>query len=215
MSYLNGSTLRVRLDGQESGKDGYAVLNWKRLSKYLVTREDLAQYKLLGPFRRWLLDSNLWRMNRDNVGKAGFIGVFCAFIPIPGQMVLAALLAIPSRANLPIALVGSWITNPITVAPISFFCYRVGAWLLNVDKLDPEADMQSWTWIFSKLNEVLWPFLLGSLICACIGGLLAMVVSRLLYRMHVIERIKERRQRRLKRIQDAPKTGDDQMDGTN
>lgn len=161
----------------------------------------MATSKILRPIHHLLMDSNLWHMNRQSVPKAAFIGVFCAFVPIPAQMVLAAILAIPSRANLPLALAGCWLTNPITIAPIFYFCFQLGAWLLDIQMPVREEDMKSWTWIFAKLNQIWWPFLLGCLICAWVGGLTAMTVSRLLWRLHVIERFRSRRRRRQARAQ--------------
>jgi uncharacterized protein (DUF2062 family) len=60
-----------------------------------------------------------------------FIGLFCAFLPLPFQMVIAASLAVLSRCNVPIAVVLVWVSNPITMTPMLFFSYQLGAWLLD------------------------------------------------------------------------------------
>jgi uncharacterized protein (DUF2062 family) len=49
------------------------------------------------------------------------VGLFCAFIPVPFQMLLAAPSAIIFSANLPVSIALVWITNPITMPPIFFF----------------------------------------------------------------------------------------------
>ena len=56
----------------------------------------------------------------------GFVGVV-----VPGY--LASVLAIVSRCNLPVAFALVWITNPLTIPPMFYFAYRLGAWLLGMD----------------------------------------------------------------------------------
>ena len=50
-----------------------------------------------------------------------------AFLPVPFQMVLAALGALWRRVNLPLAVALICITNPLTMAPAFYLCYKVGA----------------------------------------------------------------------------------------
>jgi len=54
------------------------------------------------------------------------VGLFCAFVPLPIQMLLAAAAAIIFRVNLPISVGLVWITNPVTIPPMFYFCYKVG-----------------------------------------------------------------------------------------
>jgi len=42
------------------------------------------------------------------------IGLFVAMLPIPGQMILAAMGAMRLRANVAIAIAACWVTNPAT-----------------------------------------------------------------------------------------------------
>lgn len=59
-------------------------------------------------------DRHLWIVNRQSVSRATAIGLFCAYIPLPLQMLPAALLAIIFRANLPISILLVWVSNPLT-----------------------------------------------------------------------------------------------------
>jgi uncharacterized protein (DUF2062 family) len=54
------------------------------------------------------------------------VGLFAGLIPGPVQMLAAALLAIPLRVNLPVALMTTWYTNPFTIGPLYFLAYQLG-----------------------------------------------------------------------------------------
>ena len=163
------------------------------LQKYLPSREAIRRQSSLGPVRHLLLEPALWRLHQRSVGGAFFIGLFCAFLPLPlGQTLLAGLLAVVSRCNVPIALGLTWITNPLTAGPIFIFAYKLGGWLLGVDAGDEPFEL-SWQWLGEKFKLVWWPLLLGSLVCACVSGLAGLVVSRQLWRLHLLRRLQERR----------------------
>ena len=167
--------------------------HWIR--NYLPTRDAIRRQESLGPVRKWLLEPELWRFHRRAVSGAVFIGLFCAFLPVPFQMVVAGLLAVFARCNVPIAVSLVWITNPFTFAPIFFFAYRLGAWLLDM----PVANIHwefSWSGIWATLATIGWPLLLGSLACGWVSGLTGVVVSRWLWRRHVVRRWKQRLARR-------------------
>ncbi len=122
------------------------------------------------------------------------MGVFCAFVPVPFQMVIAAMLAIWLRLNILIAVPMVWISNPLTIPPLFYFCYLVGARLLNIEASVLHFEL-SYGWLSERLAEIWQPFLLG---CFVVGGVLALVsflLVRTLWRMHIISYVKERAQR--------------------
>ena len=90
----------------------------KVLQKYLPHFHRVREHQTLRLFGSAALKDNLWHLNRRSVARAFAIGVFCAFLPIPGQMVAAAALAIVFASNLPLAVLLVWITNPVTIPPI-------------------------------------------------------------------------------------------------
>lgn len=58
------------------------------------------------------------------------IGMVVAFTPTPGfQIILAVGLATLFNANRPVAIVPTWLTNPITTVPVYAFTYYVGSLL--------------------------------------------------------------------------------------
>lgn len=146
-------------------------------------------------FGTLLHDPNLLHLNRRSISGAFFIGVFWAFIPMPFQMVPAAALAIFFRTNLPLAIGLVWITNPLTMPPIFYFCYKVGTWVLStpIQAVDFAMD---WHWFSTELSHIWAPFLLGCLIVATVASIIGGFTIRLLWRWHVINQWEERKRRR-------------------
>jgi len=157
--------------------------------------------RFLGPL---LDDPNLFHLNRYSVSMAFLIGVFLAFIPIPGQMAVAALIALWIRCNLPIAIALVWITNPITIAPLFFSTYKLGIWLLDVPATQYASKLMSWETLNNlNLSKIWKPLIVGSL---CAGSFLSLVryfTIRYVWRFYVIYRWNHRREKRLKREKKA------------
>ncbi len=152
-------------------------------------------HRALRPVSRWLHEPELWHLHRRSVAGATFIGLFCAFLPVPFQMLIAALLAVASRCNLPISVVLVWITNPITIPPMFYFAYRLGAWLLD-RRIEVSTIELSWSWLSANLHAIGLPLVFGSLVCGWVAGVTGMVLVRVAWRFHVIRRWRMRRERR-------------------
>lgn len=104
----------------------------KRLKDLLPTPEKILESRTLKLFAPHLADPRLWHFNRHSLNKAVYIGVLSAFFPLPGQMLLALIGALIFRANVPMALGLTWITNPLTTLPVFYAGYYVGAKILDV-----------------------------------------------------------------------------------
>lgn len=179
----------------------------KFLRRYLPTPKTVRENPALRPVSKWLNNPEIWHLHRRSVSGAAFIGLFCAFLPIPGQMLVAAILAVASRCNLPLSLALVWITNPLTIPPMFYFAYRLGAWLLGIDVAVAGIEL-SWSWWMSNLGNIGYPLLFGSLVCGWVCGLTGMVIVRVLWRMHVLRRWRERQaRRRLRKSPVLPNSG--------
>jgi len=156
--------------------------------------QTIKEHKHLKIFGKLLHDGNLWHFNRRSVSGAFAVGFFCAFIPLPLQMIIAAAIAIIVRVNLPIAASLVWITNPVTMPPIFYTAYKVGALVMGQEALQSDYKLTK-EWFTSQFDLIWQPFLLGCLISGIISAVLAYVTIRLLWRLHIVRHIKERRAR--------------------
>lgn len=167
----------------------------KLLKRYLPEVGKLREYRGLRVFGQLLHDPNLWHLNRYSASGAVAVGLFIAFMPIPFQMVPAAALAIMLRLNLPLAVVLVWVTNPFTMPPLFYLCYKVGAWILG--SVDHElAFAWSWEWFRKGLVRVWEPFLLGCSVMGSLSALAGYFGTRALWRWHVITQWERRKKLR-------------------
>ncbi len=157
----------------------------RRLIRRLLPRpQAIREQRALRAVSARLHDANLWHLNRHSVSVAAFVGVFTALLPIPMQMLVAASGALWLRCNITIAVVLVWITNPLTMPPIFYLTYRIGAWLLGVPAHVPAFEF-SVDWIRTSLGEIWLPLLLGSLVSAIVCATLAWAMVRVLWRIGV------------------------------
>ena len=170
----------------------------KQLQQYLPSPAKIRENPALKPVAHLLGRPEIWHLNRRSVAGAVFIGLFCAWLPIPSQMVVAAVLAIYSRCNLPISVALVWITNPLTIPPMFYFAYRLGAWLLDMQLTVASVDLNLES-LWDNLGTIGYPLLFGSLVCAWVSGVSGFVVTRVVWRWHVISRWQARRQRYLEK----------------
>jgi len=177
----------------------------KLIKKFLPHPKIITENSLIRHLGPRLQDPGLWHINRKSFAGAIAVGVFCAFIPIPVQMLLAALLAIIFRFNILIAVPTVWISNPLTFAPMFYFCYRIGAAILNIDTDDFDFEL-SLDWLLTGMLDIWQPFLLGCFVVATISAILSYLLAQFVWRYHLWTRIKNRQIRRVKNKADSRHT---------
>lgn len=139
----------------------------KFLNRTLPSRKYLREQWFLRPFDVLLHDPALWATHRKNVLKAFALGLFACFLPIPGQTILPALVALWMRVNLAVTIAASWLANPLTNAPLYYACYRFGSWLLGRPPGRFGVEF-SFEWLWSEIARVWQPLLLGCLVAGVI-----------------------------------------------
>ena len=164
----------------------------KLIRRYVPDKQALHEASHLRPLQKYLHNVYLWHLNRRSVSGAVAVGLFCAYLPMPMEMLLAAFLAIVLRVNLPISVALVWASNPLTWLPMYGAGYLVGAWIMDIPPISYDEMTMGW------LLEQALPLWLGSII---LGSLLAMVgyiVTRILWRWFSI-RSWQRRKKRLRK----------------
>lgn len=156
----------------------------KLLKRYLPKTKTIKEHKHLQIFGTLLHDPNLWHLNRYSVATAFSVGLFWAFVPTPFQMVFAAACAIVVRANLPISAALVWVSNPVTMPPLFYFAYKLGAAILGTQPGKFNFEL-SFEWLLTGLGAIWQPFLLGCFVCGSTLALLGNLFIRVLWRYSV------------------------------
>ncbi len=164
----------------------------KFLKKYLPDPAHLREHKHLKVFGARLADPNLWHLNRRSIAGGAFIGLFCALLPMPLQMLPAAMLAILFRANMPLSIALVWLTNPLTMVPVAYVTYHLGAFLIGADTNWSVKDI-SWDWMWANYL----PLLIGSLVAGTLLGTSGWFGVHYVWRLHIkhLWRIRQEKRR--------------------
>ncbi|MEY3288294.1 MAG: hypothetical protein RLZZ419_536 [Pseudomonadota bacterium] len=161
----------------------------KLLNKFVPDHNVIKQHKNLQFLGDKLHDPNLWHLNRHSVSMAFAVGLFCAWIPTPGQMAIAAIAAFYLRGNLPIAIALVWITNPVTMPPLFYFAYLVGLSVLNYPTASFSLDA-----VLS--GDILFPFLTGCLFIGVVCATTGYFGINYFWHYHVAKKWADRKKRR-------------------
>ncbi len=163
--------------------------------KFAVKRHELSQRWFMTPFQHMLHDHRLWGIRRKNVVPAFSLGLAIAFLPFPGHFLVAALSALALRINIPVAVVSTFVVNPITVGPLFYFTYRVGAALLRIEP-GPFSFELSLDWIANVFMSVWLPLTLGCVFVGSIAALIGYIVLDGLWRYSLHNYKSKKRKRR-------------------
>lgn len=166
----------------------------KLIKKYLPSSESIKNNKSLGFLGDMIHEPNLWHLNRHSVVKAFAIGLFWGCMPMPFQMVAAALFALWLNANLPLSVAIVWFSNPITMPPIFYFEYLVGAWILDMPTVAFENEF-SIEWLKDKLYEIGVPLYLGAVVCGIVLSTFGAFTVSFLWKRNALKRWKARKRR--------------------
>ncbi len=105
------------------------------VARNLPRREDMAKSRWIRPFAHRVLRPELWRFTRRSVPRGVALGALVGIIIPFAQILFAAILALPFRANVPVAALTTFITNPLTTPLVWIAAYEIGSFILRVDAM--------------------------------------------------------------------------------
>ncbi len=154
-----------------------------RLRRFIPTRERIHENRWLRWLGPHLLHPRLWHFSRRGVAVGVSLGVFFGLLIPIAQIPFAAGTAVLLRANVPVAIGSTLVTNPITFAPIYVLAHHVGALLLGeIDAQAPDfstrpepavaSDAHWWKQAWDGILALGKPLLLGLSLFAVVAGLL-------------------------------------------
>ena len=124
-----------------AGKPAPAAGPFARASNWVLshvpTRETIEANRFLRPVAHRILVPALWRFNRRSVPRGVALGILAGVLFPFAHMPLAAVLALPLRANVPTAVGTTLLNNPVTFLPIMAAAYRIGHSVLRLEDTVP------------------------------------------------------------------------------
>ena len=162
------------------------------IRRYMPRREQMARNKYLAPIAHRFLSPALWRFTRRSVPRGVALGLFAAFIVPIGQIFLAAFMALPARANVPLAASVTFVTNPFTFPFWIYVANQVGELTLNLDQTvgkaaREELDSGILVWLV-ELFELAGVTAFGFLVLAVVSSALGYLIAGALWRWWVVRK---------------------------
>lgn len=177
----------------------------KYFRRYLPSHASITGHRWLGRFAPFLQHPNLWHLNRHSVAGGVALGLFAGLVPGPLQMLTALLLAIPLHVNLPVALLMTLYTNPITIVPLYLLAYEFGRLLIGdqAGLAEVATFEMDWLHLADSMNALMhWSLSLGKPLAV---GLVALALTlsaagyfivKIAWRLQVAYAWRARRRRR-------------------
>ncbi|WOE74468.1 DUF2062 domain-containing protein [Alterisphingorhabdus coralli] len=151
---------------------------WAWILAKMPTRESMERNRYMRPIAHRFLRSELWRFTRRSVPRGVALGMFAAFIIPLGQIFLAAFLAPALRANVPVAALTTFITNPLTIGLWGILANKTGKFILQIDSMtfgEPlntqmRSTLGEWVnWLFLQTGVTAFGFAFLAIVSATLG----------------------------------------------
>jgi uncharacterized protein (DUF2062 family) len=166
----------------------------------MPTRESLEHNRFLKPVAHRVLAPELWRFTRRSVPRGVALGLLVGiFLLIPGlQIAGAALLALPVRANVPLAAAMTFLSNPATTPFILALSYYIGTTMLGrtgdmsqlMGLVERHASLGEWTrWLLSETAPAM---LFGLAVVSVVSAVIGYLISAWLWRNRLARKWRHR-----------------------
>lgn len=167
-------------------------------------RETFERIGWLRPVAHRVLLPQLWRFHRRSVPRGVALGILVGVLVPIAQTIFAALLALPARANVPVAALTTFITNPLTTPPIWVAAYWLGSWLLHLDTIAPqeagsvEVQAEAVGWLQWLLSTAAPATAVGLLVISIAGAVLGYLLAAWSWRWWTAHKWRARRASRVR-----------------
>jgi uncharacterized protein (DUF2062 family) len=176
----------------------------KLFKRYMPDVDKVRQIAIMRMFGDSLFHPALWHLNRRSAAGGVATGLFCGLVPGPLQMLGAGAVAVLFRINLPVALLTTLYTNPLTIVPLYLLAYKLGAFVLGATGGVVPAPPPEWAWgqpVASAEAMGSWmvglgaPLAVGVFLLACVLATAGYVIVRLLWSAWLRRQWHQRRKR--------------------
>ncbi len=176
----------------------------KYIHRFLPDHEAIRGHRWLAPFVSTLLHPRLWHLNRHSAAGAVAIGLFCGLIPGPLQMLGAAIGCLVFRVNLPLALVTTLYTNPLTIIPLYVVAFGIGQFVLGNGYSDfvapPDFSFQDFGGWIQSLSAWMYglgkPLVVGLILLALSLAVIGYLVVKGVWHWYLVRAWKRKRRKK-------------------
>jgi uncharacterized protein (DUF2062 family) len=171
----------------------------------MPTRESFEGNRFIAPIAHRILAPELWRFHRRSVPRGVALGVLVGVLVPVAQTLFAGLFALPVRANVPVAAITTFLTNPLTTPPIWVAAYWIGRWLLRLDAHTPgqpiTTQMQSEAggWLRWLLADAAPATAVGLVVLAVVGAVIGYLLAAWWWRLWIAHKWRHRRHHHARR----------------
>lgn len=131
----------------------------------------------------------------ERVAKGLAVGIFYGCTPFLGVHMLASFAtAALIHGNKILAMIATWIMNPLTIVPLVYLDFRVGKYLLK-SSLEAEFSKENLTSMMSMMEmgwDFFWILSAGGIVVGCICSFLTYFISKPLFihlrKFHLLSR---------------------------
>lgn len=142
----------------------------QRLRALTPSRERLATTPGLQRLAPYLAHPKLWQWSRRSVALGVAVGMFIGLLFPVAQILFAAAAAVCLRANVAVAAVGTLVSNPLTVPPIYYAAYHMGAWATGTSAANGMSLLDPWS-VWEHIGSVGLPLVTGLAMTAVAAAL--------------------------------------------
>lgn len=142
----------------------------QRLRAMAPSREQLEATPGVRRLAPHLSHPMLWCWSRRGVALGVALGLFIGLLIPIAQILFVAMAAIFLRANIAIGAVGTFVSNPLTVPPIYFAAYHLGAWATGTSADASLSLTDPWS-VYDNLGSIGLPLFTGLATIATVSAL--------------------------------------------